>query len=90
MRSHLFGAIALAAIVATPAMAETTTPTSDTMSTQGLGKGTGTRTLSHDGSASLTNSNASSVSKSPWGRRIAPYRFLVRYDAERGDCQRHG
>ena len=34
MRSHLYGAIAIAAMIATSAMAQTTTRTSDTMSTR--------------------------------------------------------
>jgi hypothetical protein len=42
MRSHLYGAIAIAVMIATPAMAQTTTPTSNTMSTQGPGAGTST------------------------------------------------
>jgi hypothetical protein len=71
MRSHLYGAIAIAAIIATPAMAQTTTPTSNTMSTPGPGAGT-SQTLSHDGSASLTNSNASRASKSP-GAGASPH-----------------
>ena len=33
MKSHLYRAIAIAAMIATPAMAETTTRTSNTMST---------------------------------------------------------
>ncbi len=72
MRSHLYGAIAIAAMIATPAMAQTTNPTSNTMSTPGPGAGTSTPTLSHDGSASLTNSNASSASKSP-GAGASPH-----------------
>lgn len=72
MRSHLYGAIAIAATIAIPAMAQTTSPTSNTMSTQRPGAGTSTQTLSHDGSASLTNSNASSVSNSP-GAGASPH-----------------
>jgi hypothetical protein len=72
MRSHLYGAIAIAAMIATPAVAQTTTPTSNTMSTPGPGAGTSPPTLSHDGSASMTNSNASSASKSP-GAGASPH-----------------
>jgi hypothetical protein len=72
MRSHLYGAIAIAAMIATPAMAQTTTPTSNTMSTPGPGAGTSTPTLSHDGSASLTNANASRASNSP-GAGASPH-----------------
>ena len=35
MRTHLYGAIAIAAMIATPVIAQTTTPTSNTMSTPG-------------------------------------------------------
>jgi microsomal dipeptidase-like Zn-dependent dipeptidase len=72
MSSHLYGAIAIAAMIATPAIAQTTAPTSNTMSTLGPGAGTSTPTLSHDGSASLTNSNASSASNSP-GAGASPH-----------------
>jgi hypothetical protein len=72
MRSQLFGAIAIAAMIATPAVAQTTTPSSNTMSTQGPGAGPNAQTLSHDGSASLTNSNASSASNSP-GAGASPH-----------------
>jgi hypothetical protein len=68
MRSLLYVAIA----IATPAMAQTTTPTSNTMSTQGSNAGMSTPTLSHDGSASLTNSNASSARNSP-GAGASPH-----------------
>jgi hypothetical protein len=37
MRLHQYGTIAIAAMIATSAMAQTTTPTSKTMSTQGAG-----------------------------------------------------
>jgi hypothetical protein len=72
MRSHLCGAIAIAAMIATPAMAETTTPTSNTMSTPGPGAGTSRPTLSHDGSNSLTNSDASSARNGP-GAGASPH-----------------
>jgi hypothetical protein len=72
MRSHLYGALAIAAMIATPAMAQTTTPTANTMSTPGPGAGTSTPTLSHDGSASPTNTNASSASNSP-GAGASPH-----------------
>jgi hypothetical protein len=72
MRSHLYGAIAIAAMIAPPAMAQTTTPTSNTMSTPGPGAGTSTPTLSHDGSSSLTNSNASRGGNSP-GAGASPH-----------------
>ena len=72
MRSRLYGAIAIAAMIATPAMAQTTTPTSNTMSTPGSGAGTSAPTLSHDGSTSMTNSNASSASNSP-GAGASPH-----------------
>jgi hypothetical protein len=72
MRSHLCGAIAIAAMIATPTMAQTTSPTSNTMSTQGPGAGTGAPTLSHDGSAGLTNSNAANASNSP-GAGASPH-----------------
>ena len=72
MRSRLYRAIAIAAMIATPAMAQTTTPTSNTMSTPGPDAGTKAPTLSHDGSASMTNSNASSASNSP-GAGASPH-----------------
>jgi hypothetical protein len=72
MRSHLYGAIAIAATIATPAMAQTTTPTSNTMSTQGPSAGTSRPTLSHDGSANLTNPKASSARNSP-GAGASPH-----------------
>jgi hypothetical protein len=58
MKSHLYRAIAIAAMIATPAMAQTTTRTSNTMSTPAPGVGASTPTLSHDGSNSLTTPNA--------------------------------
>ena len=85
MRSHLCGAIAIAAVIATPTMAETTTPNSSTMSTPGPGAGRGAPTLSHDGSASLTTPKAPSASDSPGAART-----LVGYDTQRGDWQRYG
>ena len=72
MRSHLYGAIAIAAMIATPAMAQTTTRTSNTMSTPAPGAGASTPTLSHDGSNSLTDSSASSASNSP-GAGASPH-----------------
>jgi hypothetical protein len=79
MRSHLYGAIAIAAVIATPAISETTTPTSNTMSTPGPSAGTSRPTLSHDGSSSLTNSNAQSqaaITLEP-ARRPIPATLLV-------------
>jgi hypothetical protein len=72
MRSHLYGAIAIAAMIATPAIAETTTPTSNTMSTPGPSAGTSRPTLSHDGSSSLTNSNAPSAGSNNPGAGASP------------------
>jgi hypothetical protein len=73
MRPHLYGTIAIAITIATPAMAQqTTTPTANTMSSPGSGAGTSPPTLSHDGSASLTNSNASRASNSP-GAGASPH-----------------
>ena len=60
------------AMIATPAMAETTGPTSNTMSTPGPGAGTSRPTLSHDGSNSLTNSDASSARNGP-GAGASPH-----------------
>ena len=73
MRSHLYGAIAIAAMIATPAIAETTTPTSNTMSTPGPSAGTSLPTLSHDGSSSLTNSNAPSAGSNNPGAGASPH-----------------
>jgi hypothetical protein len=72
MRTHLYGAIAIAAMIATPAMAQTTNRTSNTMSTPAPGAGASTPTLSHDGSNRLTDSNASSASNSP-GAGASPH-----------------
>ena len=58
MRSHLYGALDIAAIIATPAMAQTTAPTSNTLSPPGPGAG--------------TNSNASKASNSP-GAAASPH-----------------
>ena len=73
MRSHLYGAIAIAAMIATPAIAETTTPTSNTMSTPGPNVGTSRPTLSRDGSNSLTNSHASSAGSNNPGAGASPH-----------------
>ena len=90
MRSHLYGAIAIAAMIATPAMAQTTTRTSNTMSTPGSGAGASTPTLSEDGSNSLTNSNASSASHNP-GAGASPHTgYSSGMTPSAGDWQRHG
>jgi len=62
-------AIGIAAMISTPALAQTTTPTSSTLSNPTGGKGG--ETLSHDGSASLTNSR-DEASKSP-GAAASPH-----------------
>ena len=60
------------AVMATPALAETTTTTSPTLSSPGATSGQGAQTLSHDGSSSLTNSNAADASKAP-GAGASPH-----------------
>jgi hypothetical protein len=66
MKAHLVAAIAgLAMITPMPAMSQTTTATSNTMSKPGPVAGKYGETLSHDGSASLTNSQAAEASNSP-------------------------
>jgi hypothetical protein len=63
MKAVLAAAIGIAAMVSTPVLAQTTTATSNTLSNPT--GGAGGQTLSHDGSASLTNSGAAEASKSP-------------------------
>jgi hypothetical protein len=71
MKSYLWFTTILA-VMATPALAETTTTTSPTLSTPGATSGQGAQTLSHDGSSSLTNSNAADASKAP-GAGASPH-----------------
>ena len=59
-----------AAMISMPVLAQTTTPTSNTLSNPTGGKGG--QTLSHDGSASLTNSRAAEAGKSP-GAAASPH-----------------
>ena len=73
MRTHLTPAIAgLAMIITMPAMSQTTTPTSNTMSKPGPIAGKYGETPSHDGSSSLTNSEAAKASNSP-GAAASPH-----------------
>ena len=51
MKALMAAAIGIAAMISMPVMAQTTTPTSNTLSNPTGGKGG--QTLSHDGSASL-------------------------------------
>src|SRR5690348_18218699 len=70
MKALMAAAIGIAAIISTPVLAQTTAPTSDTLSNPTGGKGG--QTLSHDGSTSLTNSSAAEASKSP-GAAASPH-----------------
>lgn len=72
MKSHLSGVCAILTMIAVPALAQTTTPTSNTMSNPGAGAAGGSQTLSHDGSSSLTNSRAADANKSP-GAAASPH-----------------
>ena len=63
---------AILAVMATPALAETTTATSPTLSSPGAGPSPSAQTLSHDGSSSLTNSNGADASKAP-GAAASPH-----------------
>jgi hypothetical protein len=71
MKSLLSGIVAMA-IIALPAMAQTTTPTSNTLSKPGPGATQGGQTLSHEGTSSLTNSRAANADKSP-GAGASPH-----------------
>ena len=73
MRTHLAAALAgLAMIITVPVMSQTTTPTSNTMSKPGPVAGKNGETLSHDGSASLTNSQGAKARNSP-GAAASPH-----------------
>lgn len=72
MKSYLSGILATMAMVALPALAQTTTPTSNTLSNPGTGTTQSGQTLSHDGSSSLTNSRAADAGKSP-GAAASPH-----------------
>jgi hypothetical protein len=73
MNEYLVAAIAgLATIMTSPLMSQTTTPTSNTMIKPGPIAGKYGETLSHDGSASLTNSQAAEASESP-GAAASPH-----------------
>jgi hypothetical protein len=65
MKAHLAAAIAGLAMITMPVLSQTTTPTSNTLSKPGPVAGKNGEILSHDGSASLTNSQAADASKSP-------------------------
>jgi hypothetical protein len=69
MKALIAAAIGIAAMISTPVLAQTTTPMSTLSNPTG---GKGGQTLSHDGSASLTNSSAAEASKSP-GAAASPH-----------------
>ena len=72
MKLHLLGVLTVAAMIATPALAETTTPTSKTLSSPGPGVAQQGQTPSHDGTSSLTNSHAAAASQAP-GAAASPH-----------------
>ena len=72
MKMQLSGLLAIVAMLALPAQAQTTTPSSNTLSNPGTGTTKSGQTLSHDGSSSLTNSRAADAGKSP-GAAASPH-----------------
>jgi hypothetical protein len=63
MKAHLVAAIAGLAMITMPVLSQTTTPTSTTLSKPGPVAGRNGETLSHDGSANLTNPQAAEASQ---------------------------
>jgi len=64
MKTHLYGAIATLSLIATPVLAETTPPNSNTLSSQGSGAGVHGQpggkngpALSHDGNSGIQQTN---------------------------------
>jgi len=71
MKSYL-RCMTILGMIASPALAETTTATSPTLSSPNPQSGQGAQTLSHDGSSSLTNSNGADARAAP-GAAASPH-----------------
>jgi hypothetical protein len=79
MKSHLFGAIAALSLIATPVLADTNTPQSNTMNSQSSGAGVHGQpggkngpTLSSDGTSSLNQTNSTTAQQDTKGVQGLP------------------